>query len=64
MREHWNLTFFSHTINISNNQALLLDIIAGRRNKNFRVRLRANAVDPEVILETGETIAVSGYPGQ
>ena len=32
-------------------------------NSNLKVRLHANAVDPEVRSETGETIAVSGYRG-
>ena len=30
-------------------------------DSNFRVRLRANAVDPEVMSETVETIVVSGF---
>ena len=32
-------------------------------NSNFKVRLRANAVDPTVRSETGGTIVVSGYLG-
>ena len=41
-----------------------LESLQRMRNTDFRVRLRANAVDPEVMSETGpETITVLGYLG-
>ena len=59
--EYHGYSACSSSVSIDFNESL--QIITKHQNSNFWVRLRASAVDPEVMSETGETIVVSGYLG-